>query len=177
MSQFRTFSFSAMVNVTEPKVTINTNIVVMLLTLFLRIRRVEVDCVKQAVTIAARTLYFIKKKTVIPFAEIQCFDYIFDEFDESQEDGEYGEFDRYSFGIYSIAIKTKDGHLYPIVKYYGTCGRSVELIDALSQHTGIPVGRRISKITDYKDLLICADCGRATKNTFKKCQYCGGQLC
>jgi len=183
-----------MVKITEPKVTISTNIVLMLLTLFLRLRRVEVDCIKQAVTITTRTLYFFKNKTVIPFADIQSFDYTYKEVEEPA--GPLSIY-RNSLEIFTISVITKDKLSYQIAVYYGRgsnqdfdffestthnySGRggddSRELIDVLSEGTGIPVNKRISKITDYKDMLICAECGRSTKNTFRKCQYCGGELC
>lgn len=197
MLPFRFLSIPPIVSISDEKITISTSVVVRLITLFTMLRRVEVCSKTKTLTIKNRWFYFFTSQKTFLFDDIKCFEYGF----EMVENMEFTSRRRYysndSFEIFTIKAVMKDDSSHILAKYYGEGSRVSEifidvpvldfagsqaedsrmLIEALSTNTGIPVGKRVTKISDYKSLLVCAECGRASKNTFARCQYCGGELC
>ncbi|MFI4912784.1 MAG: hypothetical protein ACIAQZ_14060 [Sedimentisphaeraceae bacterium JB056] len=197
MFALRLLAIRPLVKIEDGRVRISTAIIFRLISLFLRIRSVEVCRDTQSVTISSRILYFFKKSKVIRFGQIRCLDYTYKEVEDLDFSGRRYDYSRDTYEIFTILIRTVDEDKVVLAKYYGEGGRtsnwlfdryhldwigtqsedSREVAERISEIMDMPIGNRVTKTVDYKSLLLCAECGRPSPNSFDRCQYCGGELC
>lgn len=179
---------------TPDRLILKTGFLSALLTLFLRIRRAEINTSEKRVTIWTRSLWFINKIEEIAFDDLWFIDYSFGSAGTDWGFSTSGHARQDQVESFSIALITKDEKAYhlcsfrgegsactgwsgvllggdSVVDFAGTQDReSKKLAEYLSGILNIPIGK---PLTDMIDMDKCPACGRQTSPYKSTCIYCG----
>lgn len=145
------------------------------LTLFSYDRNVVIDPNQEVLSIHSQLLYFIKSVEELRFEDLWYLDYEYTEARTQHSTTDY----------YTMSVVTQDEKKYKLCVTRGqqsshlalgvhladgSDDKSRELLTAVSEMIGIPIGKPIA---EDMEKIACVGCGREITAITKKCMYCG----
>ena len=149
----------------------NDRRIVLLLSLFVYLRRVDVMLLHARIVVSTRKAWFFYNERRFSFKDISYIDY--------SGHAEYGKNERgatvHVTDRMRIDLVTQDGERVCIYRYFGRTAaeHTSRLVGWLSDKLALPIGKHG---TPPEPLLKCPGCGRETSPKRAKCPFCAHPL-